>query len=82
MSSFDQFGDISTLKVVDVNAKIELQMIKMIKAVRKAKNKSMDWEKFKHYCYEYFELPMATIERSIIKLQEEMYEDYDREDEE
>ncbi len=61
--------EIEHLKYTDVDIKVIQQMKFMINSI--PDNRWLDVEKFRDYCYEYFNLPMVTIKRCIFKLQNE-----------
>jgi len=58
----------------DVNKYVEKKMREMIKAAIE-KGRIVDWDKFKEYCLEYFELPEYTIENGIGTIKEEITPD-------
>lgn len=65
-------GSLEKLKFTDVDIWVMKLMRKMIISV--PQDRILDIEKFKEYCYEYFRLPMSTIERCLFK----MFPHYDK----
>ena len=64
------YEDDLNLHYADVNFKVKKKMREMLKEAAN-QNHSVNWERFKHYCIEWFDLPECTIERAISEIKHE-----------
>jgi len=61
--------EVERMKFTDVDVKV-MKIMRMMLFEADRLERLVDWDKFKDYCVEYFNLPECTIERCIFKIKE------------